>query len=649
MAKMIELYSPADTVIVSRDPEAFANQNSVTIGTGKNVLLSFDPDGPDRLMAALIREDEHWILTAAGQDTPVLLDGDALFQTPFKPGLRYRIGEWSIALTGGGDAEQTSFVLLWRDQEKSVRSHDLKAGSTLIQQTAESGFRIVTQGRAAFEIHTDGEKIFHLIQVELDEHNEKKIKTLPLSPGEQFSFGTFTGVILHAEEAEKAMTCKDPLAYPSREIRHKLRLYFAMALLCLIFVLLLQVYAVQKEKYLREKYNICRELTVPQQTQADFAPSVQNLREADMYSEAEKQIYNGSLVLDDKYFRFLSDILRFENASAHMEAVSTELKHRTEMLKESYSAAADELKKHLSPAELKKSKLYEELQRKTDVLAYHDKYIQMIFRIRNLAEQKKWTELQNHLSQIDRNVFIYFSQEKVYDDAADLIHFHLVRIPDIYKNIKLDNVAAYRKENIAAMEKKLNDALHSLKNNIFFSYEQAVQNKNQEIRRLQTIADFAENLKKLRENDFMETETGKLLESYRLIRKYSDPEMKYSVDFLARCRQEILSCIHTKFRQIQALPPKAVFADTADAMIGALEQLDAPEEIGNISSFKRKINQHFEKIWNALHTDYKVALSGGNTAEAAAILQKMLDLGPCSSKYYRWAVQEQKKAEENKK
>ncbi len=669
MTGTIELYTKDNTVLSVWNPEDFRDENAITLGTGKNVRISFDPEGPEMLLAALIREEEQWFLTAAGKEYPFYLEEEELYHAAFKPGLRYRIGECFLLLNSEENTEKTEFSLLWKDKNKTVRCTCLKLGTTPFVSAEDGGFRIRAQGRSAFEIHTDGKQIFHVVTSELDEHNEKKIKSLSVVPGEQFSFGSFTGVVLETADAEKALSCKDPMGYPAQELRHKLKLYFVMALMCLLFVLLLQVYAGRKEKALRKKFNICRELPQPEVRTPPGKTAEQTilkLRNAGMYANAEKlcrkekaedktllsavrtekKVYDSYLLLDDKYFRFLADMLRFENDSSSVEAVGEELKHRTGQLEKLFAGQIQILKDGLSGALQKNSSLLRTMTRKAEVLNVHSQYISHIFELKKQIRQENWESAETLLNG-RRAFFTYFSRQKVYDDAVELVEFHLKKIPAIYQNIDLKNIAAYRKENIADIRKKLDEALKGLEDNTFFPYEKALRNRDLELKRMETVADFAENLNVIREKEFSPEDMQKLLQSYRLVRKFSDPEMKYAADFLERCRQEIISYIGNKFNQLEKLPPRPVFADTAEAMIMALEQLGEHARLDDMEKFKRKINRHFAGIWNELHTDYKVAAANGNRKEAKEILKKMLAMGPCADKYYLWAVQEQKKLEEN--
>ncbi len=672
MVKLIELYAQDESVLASWNLDDFVAENSISMGTGKNVRISFDPEAPELFLAALIREDDQWFVAAAEQNYPILLEDEILFHTPLKPGLRYRIGDWTFSLNNGEKAEQTNFSVLCRNRDKTVSCYNLKAGTTSVVQTADGKFRVNTQGQVLFEIHTDGQKIFHLVSTELSVDNEKKIRSLTVQPGEQFSYGVFTGLILSSEEAKKAMKGKDPMAYPTLEIRHKLRLYFVMALLCLIFALLLQIIADRKEKFLQKKYNVCRELAVAEIRIPDgstLEQTAKQFRDAGMYTaaeqlcakfpesnpalrnaiEGEKETYQAYLIAEDKYFRFLADVLRFEKDSGSVEAVGAELKNRIESLYTLIDTPIQYLQSRISPDSAKDSRMLQSLLRMKQVLTNHKLYISMVFKIRELVAQEKWAELQKHLEQVDRQAFTFFSRQKVYDDAKELAHFHLVKLPELYKDIVLTDLAAYQGKNIAGLRQKLDNTLKGLKDNVFFPYEQAVKNKNMELKRMQAISDFAKQLKTIQEKDFSEDDVQKLLGVYRQVRKYSNPDMKYTEEINARCRQEIISYVLQKFRQLEKRPARPVFADTAEAMVIALEQLDETAEIGNIKKFARKINQQFSGLWNQLHTDYKVAMANGNKSAANAVLQKMLDMGPCANRYYQWAVQEQKKAQENKK
>ncbi len=672
MVKLIELYAQDESVLASWNLDDFGSENSISIGTGKNVRISFDPEAPEIFLAALIREDDQWSVASAEEKYPILMENESIFHAPLKPGLRYRIGDWTFALNSGEKTEESNFSLLCRNQDKTANCYNLKAGTTSVIQTADGKFRVNTQGRTLFEVHTDGQKTFHLVSTELDANSEKKIRTLSVQPGEQFSYGSFTGLILSSEDTKKAMRGKDPMAYPTQEIRHKLRLYFTMALLCLILAMLLQVIADRKEKYLHKKYNICQELAVAEiqiPAGSTLEQTVQKLRDVGRYEEAEqlcakfpesdpalrkavaaeKEIYLPYLIADDKYFRFLADVLRFEDASGKVEAVGLELKNKIDSLQAQVDVPLQYLQERIPAENRKDSRMFQNLLRMKQVLTDHEQYISMVFKIRELVEQEKWTELQKHLEQVDRQSFTFFSRQKVYDDAKELANFHLVKVPALYKDIVLKDLAAYQTKNITELHRKLDDALKGLEDNVFFPYELAVRNKNLELKRMQVIADFAKQLKEIREKDFSEKDVQDLLTALRLVKKYSNPDMVYTVEFIAHCRQEIISYILQKFKELEKRPPRPVFADTADAMVIALEQLDETAEVANLKRFARKINQQFNGIWNQLHTDYKVALANGNKAAAATVLKKMLDMGPCDNKYYQWAVQEQKKVQENKK
>ena len=242
MKEILHVYAEGGKPITEVDlASAGSALTLVETDAGKLVLADFAAPG-DRVFAALLRDDDGWILATADESRPVRFGNKTESDARLSAGMPCRVGGYVFQLER--DADETGYVLVWRRAGAPASVDVIMAGRNVMVAGRHGGEPLVNppvvenvmfeffQTEAGLEISTPG----------------NSSDRLEVPPYHLFSIGEIEGMMMSSANAAKAIVCTNPFAWPSRGIRRRL---LAASLLVGVLFALAVGFALDASRYRR--------------------------------------------------------------------------------------------------------------------------------------------------------------------------------------------------------------------------------------------------------------------------------------------------------------------------------------------------------------------------------------------------------------
>lgn len=221
MKEVLHIYAEGGKPITEVDlASAGSSLTVVETDAGKLALLDFAAPGA-RVLAALLRDDDGWILATADESRPVRSGNKSASDARLSAGMPCRVGGFVFQLER--DADETGYVLVWR-----------RAGSPASADVIMAGRNVMVAGRHGGEPTVNPPVIenvmFEFFQTEAGLEIAipgSSAERLEVPPYHLFSVGEIEGMMMSSANAARAIVYANPFAWPSRGIRRQL---FAAAL-----------------------------------------------------------------------------------------------------------------------------------------------------------------------------------------------------------------------------------------------------------------------------------------------------------------------------------------------------------------------------------------------------------------------------------
>ena len=187
----------------------------LAVADGKGIRLAASVAAGERLIAALVRNEDGWTLAAADPKEPVSCGAKSVGSLPLLAGAACSVAGFVFRVES--DAALSGNVLVWRVGKSAPSAESVHDGHNVVAEDALRGGALTVNpavpGAVAFEFYPHDDA--------LDVVMPSGVR-LSVESGLVFRVGPFTGLMLPAAEAAAAVKSGRPFAYPSRGVRRRL-------------------------------------------------------------------------------------------------------------------------------------------------------------------------------------------------------------------------------------------------------------------------------------------------------------------------------------------------------------------------------------------------------------------------------------------
>ena len=179
------------------------------------LTLSTASSSGAKVLAALVRDEDGWVLASPDPSVPVRSGTKSDGSLPLVPGSSCSVGDYIFMLDS--DVSVSGDVLLWRIDRSPIAAEVVRAGRNVI---AEDSLR---DGVMTVNPAVPGSELFEFYPT-IDGLDVVMPSGGRMSVARRlcFSVGGFEGVVLPSAEAVAAIKTPRPFAYPSRNVRRRL-------------------------------------------------------------------------------------------------------------------------------------------------------------------------------------------------------------------------------------------------------------------------------------------------------------------------------------------------------------------------------------------------------------------------------------------
>ncbi len=548
------------------------------------------------IAAALVRDEDGWLLAAADPEQPLLLGTGKVLEARLSPGVACRIGDLLFHLEGEA-LSRSAVTLLWKSKGiKETHCAPLLDGSNTVatlpgSEVLELNPPVV--GKMFCRIVLEGETVTVL----MPESDTGTAEWLRVGLGDGFCVGGFTGVALPTVEAEKALKTRTPLAWPGRKIRTRLNLYLIGGLLLATLMMMVMHKIHETEALIADRNSVSRERPA---MQASFLADVTTLPD-------DVRVYE----LD--FHRSLTSIL-----TAQRQPNADFLLDRGAVL--------------LARAEAEKNaSLIESIGRKVTLL-------RDVRTIKEAILNAQWTVLRDAVANADQEVFHYYDGELFLSDAQELNTFLSETLPALF------NAAAnISTEEFAKADQALTAGLEGLRDNRFATTEIATLLQTTAHNRWAALRAYVDARATFLANPLDPTASAHALETFSdledlfadasegMVRLAENERIRLNDIACSALRAQLENPTQIRLSDEKALRELARFLRAIDGD-RAIEQ----ETLHVVETMSREATRQ----WRALHTQYRLQTIS-NDPKASETLNAMLALGPSDNPFYQWALREQ--------
>ncbi len=548
------------------------------------------------IAAALVRDEDGWIIAAADPEHPPMLGTVKVLEVRLTPGLSCRIGDILFRIESE-TLSRSAITLLWKAKGmKETHCSPLLDGSNTVATLPGSDIPevnppVVEEER--FRIVLEGE----MVTILMPERDGVVPEWLRVGLGEGFCVGDFTGVALPTTEAEKALKTRTPLAWPGRKMRARLNLYLICGLLLAALMMMVMHKIHEMQAFVADRNSISHERPA---TQASFLADATTLPD-------DVRVYE----LD--FHRSLAS-----NLTAEHQPNLDFLLERGAVL-------------HARAEAEKNQFLIDSLDRKVVLL-------RDVRTIKEAVLKTQWTNLRNAVANANPAVFHYYDGEIFLHDAAELSTFVSETLPALFNAAANTGVEEFKKADEALIA-----GIEGLRDNRFATEAVSALLQETAFRRWAALRAYVNARATFLANPLDITALTNTLETF------SEFE-----DLLAESSEDMVNLAEN-----ERLRLNDIACATLRARLDNPEQLHLSDEkpLRELARFLRAIGgdrtveqetlrvvdamtREATRQWRALHTKYRLQTISKDP-EAPATLEAMIALGPSESHFYQWAVREQ--------
>lgn len=212
MKESLHLYKSTGETILERELHSEEN-NLIIVLKGGTVSVQEIVAPEDDVLAALVRDEDGWMLAAAGSDRLICSGAKTSEDLHLTPGLSCRIGDVVFRLEK--ETAEVGFVLMWRYAHSPVAVDSVVSGRNVFALGIDSKTPMVNPPvveNQLFEFFPTADGL----DVATSGNSADRLSALPNT---LFSVGRFEGMFLTTAEASKAVRTASPFAWPGRGIR----------------------------------------------------------------------------------------------------------------------------------------------------------------------------------------------------------------------------------------------------------------------------------------------------------------------------------------------------------------------------------------------------------------------------------------------
>jgi len=582
--ELLHVYGPDGAEVCTEDLSGHEKSVKVCRVNGK-LELSEQVAAGGEVVAALIRNEDGWVLASASPDVPVVAGPKSAPDMQLMSGLVCSIAGHAFQLER--DKAAMGSVLLWRYGGSKVVSDTVLAGRNIVAESASDGKPCVNPPLA-------GETLFEFFpaadSLDVVTGSGEKRQRLAVGTKTLFAVGGFEGMYLSATDAEAAMKTSAPFAWPSRKPRQ------ALLLGLLVLAGLGAVCAVLWQRL----GQLNRRLAEPR-----GAVKAEMIFDHSPYDDK----FETKAVYDQHFFRSLPHILGPEPSPIAQELV----------------------------------RLGEAAVFTNDVaVARRVKFLRDVQEIQTLILAGRWDALKAQLDQVDRQMFTIGDAEDFLRDAEDaralISETQPVRVRDYLNSAEV--IPESKIEEVKAKQ------IARVKDNRFLAgrtYERELRQRNERMEACvayRSVRDAAEKAG----NGATPQQILSLTDVFCSLRDQLDAEgfppiLQNEAKRIARFATGVADSVLSRSKEdlggfqlakLRPLSDLGTQAGMPEAVVG--------KWIAQAKAAHKMLDLRYQELYRLYRTkglsDAKLALD---------TLKEMIDIGFVESPYYKWALREQER------